>query len=185
MAKITTRSFQPHQIDYCISYWKSFVDSCKGTDLNPYFVAAQGALESGWGKKAIGNNLFGITATSSWSGKRKTVTTHEYHRDDKQGSKYKKVHSITPVNTINGLRYKYVVDRDFRDYDSVADCLRDHFKILSLPRYKAAFEHKDNIKQFALMVAKLGYCTEPAESYAASISSIAGTISRIVTERKL
>ena len=30
-------------------------------EISPLFVTAQAALESGWGKSAIGNNLFGIT----------------------------------------------------------------------------------------------------------------------------
>ena len=34
-------------------------------EINPVFVTAQAALESGWGKSAIGNNLFGITKGSS------------------------------------------------------------------------------------------------------------------------
>ena len=37
------------------------------SDIDPLFVAAQAALESGWGKSGIGNNLFGITKGSSWN----------------------------------------------------------------------------------------------------------------------
>lgn len=47
-------------------------------EINPVFVTAQAALESGWGKSAIGNNLFGITKGSSWKGAVRLVTTTEY-----------------------------------------------------------------------------------------------------------
>ena len=46
-------------------------------EINPVFVTAQAALESGWGKSAIGNNLFGITKGSSWKGAVRLVTTTE------------------------------------------------------------------------------------------------------------
>lgn len=47
-------------------------------EIDPVFVTAQAALESGWGKSAIGNNLFGITKGSSWSGAVQLVNTTEY-----------------------------------------------------------------------------------------------------------
>ena len=37
-----------------------YPEACKG-EISPVFVTAQAALESGWGKSGIGNNLFGIT----------------------------------------------------------------------------------------------------------------------------
>ena len=43
-------------------YYPAIKRVCAETGLNPLFVAAQAALESGWGDKAIGNNIFGITA---------------------------------------------------------------------------------------------------------------------------
>ena len=44
------------------TYWPDIEAVCRETGLNPLFVAAQAALETGWGESAIGNNLFGITA---------------------------------------------------------------------------------------------------------------------------
>ena len=40
------------------TYWPDIAASCEETGLNPLFVAAQAALETGWGKSAIGHNLF-------------------------------------------------------------------------------------------------------------------------------
>ena len=66
------------------TYYPAIERVCAGTGLNPLFVAAQAALETGWGKRAIGNNLFGITAGDKWTGKRRIVRTTEYFRDDRQ-----------------------------------------------------------------------------------------------------
>lgn len=80
-------------------------------------VAAQAALESNWGKQSIGNNLFGIKAGSSWSGKVQEVKTHEFE----QGG--------------NKLRIA-----KFRDYDSPEDSISDHAAFLTLnQRYRWAF----------------------------------------------
>ena len=111
------------------TYYPAIERVCAGTGLNPLFVAAQAALETGWGKRAIGNNLFGITAGDKWTGKRRIVRTTEYFRDDRQGGNFVRVHSITPL--LDG-RYRYDVDRAFRDYDTVEECLHDHFKVYKL-----------------------------------------------------
>ena len=148
---------------------------CAETGLNPLFVAAQAALETGWGKKAIGNNLFGITAGDKWTGKRRIVRTTEYFRDDRQGGNFVRVHSITPL--LDG-RYRYDVDRAFRDYDTVEECLHDHFKVLSAKRYAAAMPYRDDMRRFAYEVAKAGYCTADPTVYADSIEKIARMIER-------
>ena len=89
------------------TYYPAIERVCAGTGLHPLFVAAQAALETGWGKNAIGNNLFGITAGDKWAGKRRIVRTTEYFRDDRQGGNFVRVHSITPL--LDG-RYRYDVD---------------------------------------------------------------------------
>lgn len=104
-------------------------------EISPVFVTAQAALESGWGAKAIGNNLFGITKGSSWKGPVKLVTTTEYFlKPDKKFIAPEKVIAIKPVTvTVNGetkTRYRYLVERLFRDYASLSDCLEDYLKIL-------------------------------------------------------
>ncbi len=157
-------------------YWADIQSACRETGLNPCFVAAQAALESGWGANAIGNNLFGITAGDKWTGLRKRVRTTEYFKDDKQGDRFPEVHSITAL--ADG-RYRYDVERDFRDYPSVRDGLIDHFKVLSMRRYKPAFEFVDDVRKFAEAVARAGYCTASPTIYANSIASIARDIKRL------
>lgn len=122
------------------------------------FTLAQGAIESGWGDKAIGNALFGIKANKSWKGKKQLVTTHEYHKDDKQGHRYPEVISITKVRE---GRYKYKVKDHFRDYDTVQEGLADHSNFLLVnKRYKGAF-NTETPEEFAKAVAAAGYATSP------------------------
>ena len=157
------------------TYYPAIERTCAETGLNPLFVAAQAALETGWGKNAIGNNLFGITAGDKWTGKRQVVRTTEYFKDDRQGGNFVRVHSITPL--ADG-RYRYDVDRAFRDYDSVEECLRDHFKVLSARRYAGAMPHRNDVQRFAYEVAKAGYCTANPAVYADSVAKIARMIER-------
>lgn len=158
------------------TYYPAIRRVCAETGLSPLFVAAQAALESGWGRRAIGNNLFGITADSRWKGRRRIVTTTEYRNDDRRSGEFVRVHSVTPQP--DG-RYRYVVDRAFRDYDTVEECLRDHFRVLSSERYRPAMPYRDQVRRFAYEIARAGYCTADPTVYADSIASIARTIERI------
>lgn len=124
-------------------------------DIPFEFILAQSALESGWGKSAIGNNIFGIKANKSWTGRKVLVTTTEYHSTN--NVHYPEIISIIPMNG----KFKYTVKDYFRDYDSIEDCLLDHAKFLiENKRYSKAFEYKD-AENFALEVAKAGYATAP------------------------
>ena len=98
---------------------------------------AQSILESGWGKAAIGNNLFGIKATSSWTGKKQFVWTTEY---------------------VNGKSGKYQLW--FRDYSSIDDSIEDHAKLLTMPRYKNVLMSVDYIGA-CKQVQACGYATDP------------------------
>lgn len=157
------------------TYFPAIERVCAGTGLNPLFVAAQAALESGWGDSAIGNNLFGVTAGDKWTGKRQTVRTFEYFRDDRQGGRFRKAYSIT---RLRDGRYRYEVERDFRDYDSVEEGIRDHAKVLSAKRYAVAMPFRHDVTRFAYEIAKAGYCTADPTTYADLISDIARMIDR-------
>lgn len=105
-------------------------------NILPSLTLAQAALESGWGKSGIGNNMFGIKAGSSWTGKTQLVwTTEEY----------------------NGVKQK--VQAKFRDYDSIDDAVLDHAEVLSADRY-AAVRTAKNYKEAAEAVKAGGYATD-------------------------
>lgn len=121
-----------------------YPEAVKIGDINPIFITGQAALESGWGNKAIGNNLFGITKGSTWTGPVKLVTTTECFSTNKVSFRLPEaVISITPFKNEKGvIKYRYKVKRFFRMYDSVEDCLKDHLAILKKPIYADAWQYR-------------------------------------------
>lgn len=128
----------------------------------PYLLAlAQSALESGWGAKAPGNNLFGIRADASWHGPVVDITTHEV------------------LGGISELQH----GQAFRAYASPAESFADWgLFLVSMPRYKQAFSlgfhhglEITHAKAFARSIAAAGYATAPnyADQLCAMIDSVA------------
>ena len=114
------------------------------------FTIAQAALESGWGARALGNNLFGIKADASWHGATVTMNTHE---------------------VVHGVRVPVVAQ--FRAYPDWQGSIDDHSKFLTgNPRYHAAFACLDS-HAFTCAIAVAGYATD--ENYASIINSIIDT----------
>ncbi len=117
----------------------------KETGVSPQLMMGQAALESGWGKHEIrhadgssSHNLFGIKATTGWSGKVAEVMTTEYR---------------------HGVAHQQI--EPFRAYDSYADALRDYARLISEnPRYQKVMQqqHPDNM---AREVQRAGYATDP------------------------
>lgn len=104
----------------------------------PSLVIAQAILESGWGKKAIENNIFGIKAGSSWRGKVVTRETREWDGD------------------------KYVIKKSkFRAYDSIEDSIMDYLNLVgNTKRYEKVRNAKD-YKEAARLIYEAGYATDP------------------------
>lgn len=120
--------------------------AAKGGEISPVFVTAQAALETGWGKSAIGNNLFGITKGSSWNGAVQLVTTTEYFT--RPDVTFKAPEKVLQVVKLSDNRYKYTVKRLFRDYASLSECLADHLAILKKPGYADAWPYRDDPREF-------------------------------------
>jgi len=108
---------------------------------------AQAAIESGWGERAVGNNLFGIKASHGWDGKTRAVVTHEIR---------------------NGVS---VQETDlFRVYDSWDDSIIDHGKFLTQNHRYAAALKCTTPQSFANALQAAVYSTSP--TYASLIISI-------------
>jgi flagellum-specific peptidoglycan hydrolase FlgJ len=119
------------------------------TGIPASFTIAQAALESAWGEKAPGNNLFGIKANKAWTGAVTEFATHE---------------------VINGQRIA-ITDK-FRAYPSWRESINDHADFFRKnPRYAACFKEISGAG-WARAVAAAGYATDP--SYAKLIISIIG-----------
>lgn len=139
----------------------------KDSGINPRFMVAQAALETGWGKHMIegkGNsssssvspsasstpsyNLFGIKADQRWQGDSVAIITTEFRE---------------------GLPMKERAA--FRAYPDYEASLRDYVDFLeSNPRYREVLAVADKPAQFAEKLQQAGYATDP--NYADKIRSI-------------
>ena len=133
--------------EFISTVYTAAVASAAKTKVPASFIIAQGALESGWGNHAPGNNLFGIKADTSWNGPVTTKVTREYIDGTWQ----------TETDT-------------FRAYPDWQGCMDDHAQFfITNPRYAGCFAFTDG-PCFTNAVAAAGYATDP--NYATTINEI-------------
>ncbi|RJG09868.1 flagellar assembly peptidoglycan hydrolase FlgJ [Pseudomonas cavernicola] len=124
--------------------------------VDPRYLVAQAALETGWGKSIIrqqdgssSHNLFGIKSHGGWEGESARVLTTEY----KGGKAVKEA-------------------ADFRAYDSYQQSFHDFVSFLqSNGRYDEALDATDNPQQFVRELQEAGYASDP--QYARKVAQIA------------
>ncbi|NHW98818.1 flagellar assembly peptidoglycan hydrolase FlgJ [Pseudomonas koreensis] len=124
--------------------------------VDPRYLVAQAALETGWGKSVMraqdgssSHNLFGIKASSNWTGDSARAITSEFR---------------------NGQMVKETAQ--FRSYASYKDSFHDLVTLLQTNnRYQDVVKSADNPEQFVRELQKAGYATDP--NYATKISQIA------------
>lgn len=142
--------------DFLAKYATAFVVACQGTGLFPSVKLAQAALESGWGRHIVGNNMFGIKAAGKhspyWHGDTVTAGTTEF-----QNGAYNA--------TTSG----------FRRYASVGDSIKDHTWFLQQNgRYAAAGVFRAQTpEEQAQALQRAGYATDPG--YASKLIGIINT----------
>ena len=120
-------------------------------------ILAQAALESGWGKKAIGNNIFGIKYRRGDWGKQEVLTT-EYFTDRKYFEKLDTV-SVEYILGIN--KFKVLIRSEFADYRTPYEAFQEHAKLLLSERYHPCMRWNTNPKRFLIAVWRRGYATDP------------------------
>ena len=116
--------------------------------VSPVGILAQAALETGWGRHAPGNNLFGIKAGTDWQG----PSLHELSSEVSNG-----------VRTLG--------EAAFRAYRSVAASVHDYASLLASPRYAPVRGHGDDLGAFAQGLQRAGYATDPG--YARKLLQVA------------
>lgn len=127
--------------------------------VSPDILAAQAALESGWGQRPIRqsdgrdtHNLFGIKAGGAWQGDSASIATTEYEG----GAKLTR-------------------SERFRSYANPGEAFRDFGRLLlDNPRYKGALNTGSDIAAYARGLAQGGYATDP--QYAAKLARIAARL---------
>lgn len=127
----------------------------------PELVAAQAALESGWGQRPVRgvdgadtHNLFGIKAGAQWRGAVAETVTTEVEDD---------------VAMRRSER--------FRSYPDHASAFRDFTRLLlDNPRYRHALGAGDDAVAYAEALVRGGYATDPA--YADKLARVAASLQR-------
>jgi len=160
--------------------WAQMIyDAAKGMDMSPLFVTAQAALESGWGKSSIGNNIFGIKKGSGWIGKTKLVLTHEtFTLPNVKFALPEKVVTVTPM--ANG-KYDYLAWLLFREYDSITDCLKDHFELLKSPQFAEDWQYRYDPVKFVQAIQEGKYHYATATNYVTIMDSMFKTVQKLVS----
>jgi flagellum-specific peptidoglycan hydrolase FlgJ len=117
--------------------------------VSPRILLAQAALETGWGRSVVGNNVFGVKAGGAWSG-----ATVEARTQEVEGG-----HLIAQQGR-------------FRSYSSVTQAVDDYVSLVSQSsRYRTALNAGNNVAAYANGLAAGGYATDP--NYAAKLEQIA------------
>lgn len=123
--------------------------------IDPHWLVAQAALETGWGKSIISgpqgssHNLFGIKAHGGWQGDSASVMTHEYR---------------------NGI--KGAERASFRSYASYEQSFNDYVDFLqNNGRYRKALQTTADPAAFFRELQAAGYATDP--QYARKVNQIA------------
>lgn len=150
------------------------------SEISPYFVTAQAVLESGYGKKRIGKyNIFGITRGSNWTGKTVLVKTKEVYSDY--------MHKFSPGETVwsitrrNDGRYEYVVSRYFKDFNSLEECLSEHYRILTKEGYKDAWPYRRDPYEFTKRICdNVGYKYATSPDYIKLMTSVIDSIKKVI-----
>lgn len=149
------------------------------TGMSAVAILAQAALESGWGKVAPGNMLFGVKDNDGVNGNEQLLVTTEYSR--RMDLKFPEIISVKPVIR-NGVKmFKYTIRDYFRKYNSPEESFTDHARFLIInPRYAAALKVKHDPVAFVKAIAKAGYATDP--NYAKTLVSIIGMIQKEIAK---
>ncbi|MHB1414714.1 MAG: glucosaminidase domain-containing protein [Chloroflexota bacterium] len=163
-ADLSTRSDRPATAATPASEQERFIagvaDAAKAsqqqTGVPASVTIAQAMLESNLGKSKLAsdaNNYFGIKANSGTAGSAG-------------------VYNAPTLEHLNGRDVQ--VTAAFKAYNSITDSFTDHGLYLSsTPRYAEAMKHTDNPQQFAKLIQKAGYATDPA--YASKLIKIMDT----------
>lgn len=140
--------------EFLDKYADAITIACEGTGIFPSVKIAQAALETGWGKSIVGNNMFGIKATGSpnayWHGDSVSAGTKEY---DSNGN-------LVPQQSA------------FRKYATVSDSIRDHNLLLIKNSSYANVLTAKTPEEQAKAIQDAGYAGRYNTTYANALISI-------------
>jgi len=144
-------------IQFVNKFYPFAVEVENETGIPALAIMAQAALESGWGKKSIGNNIFGIKFRRGDYGYQKVLTT-EYNKDS-NAFNGKEVKSKTYIQ--EKKLFKFLVYQYFADYATPKDAFLAHSTLLLTERYKDALRWRKFPKRYLIAIWRAGYATAP------------------------
>lgn len=142
------------------------------TTIPALAIMAQAALESGWGNKGIGNNLFGIKYKKGDPGFQKVLTTEYSKRDDL----FPEDEIVSKVFVKETGKFKYKIWQYFADYPTAKDGFMAHAKLLLTDRYVGCLRYKDDPEKYLECVWRSGYATDP--NYAVKMRAMIKSIKK-------
>ncbi len=114
------------------------IPAARQLGVSPRILLAHAALETGWGRSMVGNNLFGIKAGASWPGAQVSTATHEVE---------------------NGERVSQVAS--FRAYPSLDASVQDYVALVAgSPRYQGLIGLGDDVAAYGRGLVESGYATD-------------------------
>ena len=125
------------------------IEAGRQLGVSPNILLAHAALETGWGRSVVGNNLFGIKAGSSWQGAQVTTLTHELE----EGGRVAR-------------------EAAFRAYPSLDASVQDYVALIGdNPRYQALLGTGDDAAAYARGLIAGGYATD--NDYGSKLEAVA------------
>lgn len=145
-----------------------------GSPIPWEIVAAQWALESGFGKSAPHGNPFGHKASSGDTPGARLLTTREVFTIAEAEAFLKiKGRTLKALRDLGGGKIEYEAQDWFIAYDSLDAAIRGHLRILGLPRYRTAVKNwptHNDVGRLATEIAAAGYATLSAKQYGGRVA---------------
>lgn len=142
----------------------------------PYlFMLAQTALETGYGKSSLFYNAFNIGGIKAKEGQPYVEAWTTEHVKDV--SKYPNRDKTKDKDLGNG-KTSIKIKAKFAKYDTLEQGAEAWTRIILLPRYKEAFEYKNDPKQFAAEIKAGGYATDV--NYTAKMAKMIDTVKSLI-----
>jgi flagellar protein FlgJ len=164
-ASTTSSASEAAKTNFVQDLWPQAEQAGLLLGVDPRHLIAQAALETNWGRNipqdatgSSSNNLFGMKASSDWSGAAVTRSTQEF-----QGG----------VATTTAAQFKA--------YATPAQSFQDYVSLLrSSPRYSSALNTGGDVHAFASALQRGGYATDP--EYANKIAAVATAVAHKVND---
>ena len=145
------------------------------TGIPAIAIIAQAALESDWGRKSIGNNIFGVKYRNGDWGFQKVLTTEYF--DDRPDFKHIPKEDIVSIEYhLDKRKFKVMARLKFADYPTPYEAFLEYSKLLLTKRYVHALQYRDDAKEYLKAIAASGYATDP--NYASKMADMVDSVLR-------